>query len=73
MVVPMGMGEPLLNLPEVSRAIRIMNLDYGPAISRRRITLSTAGHVPGIEELTRNGPHVMLETAKPVARSILGV
>ena len=59
-VVLMGMGEPLLNLPEVSRAIRIMNLDYGPAISRRRITLSTAGHVPGIEELTRNGPHVML-------------
>ncbi len=59
-VVLMGMGEPMLNLPAVSRAIRIINLDYGPAISRRRITLSTAGHVPGIQTLTEEGPHVML-------------
>ena len=59
-VVLMGMGEPMLNLPAVLRAIQIINLDYGPAVSRRRITLSTAGHVPGIEQLTRDGPHVML-------------
>ncbi len=50
-VVLMGMGEPLLNYDNVLRAIRLMNLDYGPAIGIRRITLSTAGHVPGILRL----------------------
>ncbi len=59
-VVLMGMGEPMLNLPAVTRAIQIINLDYGPAVSRRRITLSTAGHVPGIEQMAQNGPRVML-------------
>ena len=50
-VVMMGMGEPLLNFDQVVRAIRLMNLDYGAAIGIRRITLSTAGHVPGIQKL----------------------
>lgn len=52
-VVMMGMGEPLLNFEEVVRAIRLMNLDYGAAIGIRRITLSTAGHVPGIKRLSQ--------------------
>ena len=52
-VVMMGMGEPLLNFEQVIRAIRLMNLDYGAAIGIRRITLSTAGHVPGIERLAQ--------------------
>lgn len=51
-VVMMGMGEPLLNFDQVIRAIRLMNLDYGAAIGIRRITLSTAGHVPGIQKLS---------------------
>jgi 23S rRNA (adenine2503-C2)-methyltransferase len=50
-VVMMGMGEPLLNFDRVMKAIRLMNLDYGAAIGMRRITLSTAGHVPGIKRL----------------------
>ncbi|MDA0748218.1 MAG: 23S rRNA (adenine(2503)-C(2))-methyltransferase RlmN [bacterium] len=50
-VVMMGMGEPLLNYDNVVRAIRLMNLDYGPAMGIRRITLSTVGHVPGILRL----------------------
>jgi len=54
-VVMMGMGEPLLNFDQVIRAIRLMNLDYGAAIGIRRITLSTAGHVPGIERLAQEG------------------
>ena len=40
-VVMMGMGEPLLNYSEVSKAIKIMMLDDGISLSRRRITLST--------------------------------
>lgn len=52
-VVFMGMGEPLLNFDHVMRAVRLLNLDYGAAIGIRRITLSTAGHVPGIQKLAR--------------------
>jgi 23S rRNA (adenine2503-C2)-methyltransferase len=50
-IVLMGMGEPLLNLPEVERALRILCDDHGAGFSPRRITLSTAGHVPGIARL----------------------
>jgi 23S rRNA (adenine2503-C2)-methyltransferase len=59
-VVMMGMGEPLLNLDAVAKATALMNLDYGPSISNRRITVSTAGHVPGIYRLIENGQKVML-------------
>ena len=54
-VVMMGMGEPLLNYDQVVRAIRLMNLSYGPQIGIRRITLSTVGHVPGILRLSEEG------------------
>lgn len=54
-VVLMGMGEPMLNYDNVVRAVRLMNLDYGPAVGIRRITLSTAGHVPGILRLADEG------------------
>ena len=47
-IVFMGMGEPLLNYENVARAIRIIMDNEGIAISRRRITLSTAGVVPMI-------------------------
>jgi 23S rRNA (adenine2503-C2)-methyltransferase len=50
-LVLMGMGEPFLNFPEVERAIRILCDKNGANISPRRITLSTAGHVPGIQRL----------------------
>jgi len=52
-VVFMGMGEPLLNLANVSQAIRILIDPATIALSRRRITVSTAGVVPRIEELGR--------------------
>lgn len=50
-IVLMGMGEPLLNLPQVERALRILSDEQGANFSPRRITLSTAGHVPGIRKL----------------------
>ncbi|MGB5304770.1 MAG: 23S rRNA (adenine(2503)-C(2))-methyltransferase RlmN [Gammaproteobacteria bacterium] len=58
-VVMMGMGEPLLNYDNVVRAMRIMLDDFGYGLSRRRITLSTAGVVPGIQRL-RNDCDVSL-------------
>src|SRR5690242_11027808 len=52
-IVMMGMGEPLLNLPNVIKATRLLADPEGIGLSQRRITLSTAGIVPKIEELGR--------------------
>ncbi|GAB4344650.1 MAG: bifunctional tRNA (adenosine(37)-C2)-methyltransferase TrmG/ribosomal RNA large subunit methyltransferase RlmN [Gammaproteobacteria bacterium] len=51
-VVLMGMGEPLLNVDNVVRACRLMIDDMGFGLSKRRVTLSTAGIVPGLERLS---------------------
>ena len=50
-VVFMGMGEPLLNFEPVLNAISILMDDLGFGLSRRRVTISTAGVVPAIEKL----------------------
>lgn len=52
-IVMMGQGEPLLNLPNVLKATRILTDKAGMAFSERRITLSTSGIIPKIEELGR--------------------
>jgi len=59
-IVLMGMGEPLLNFPQVERALRILCEKRGANYSPRRITLSTAGHVPGIQKLAASGLNVNL-------------
>jgi 23S rRNA (adenine2503-C2)-methyltransferase len=50
-IVFMGMGEPLYNLDNVAEAIDIVSDEGGLGISRRRITVSTAGVVPELEAL----------------------
>ena len=50
-LVFMGMGEPLHNYKNVLRALEILTDPMGADFSRRRITVSTAGLVPGIEKL----------------------
>ncbi|MSP51775.1 MAG: 23S rRNA (adenine(2503)-C(2))-methyltransferase RlmN [Alphaproteobacteria bacterium] len=50
-IVVMGMGEPLYNYDNVAKALTIAMDNEGIAISRRRITLSTAGVVPMIERV----------------------
>jgi 23S rRNA (adenine2503-C2)-methyltransferase len=52
-VVMMGMGEPLLNLASVLKAIRILTDEAGVGLSQKRITVSTSGIIPQIEELGR--------------------
>ena len=52
-IVFMGMGEPLYNLDEVAKAIDLISDGEGISIGRRRITVSTSGVVPKIEELGR--------------------
>ena len=59
-IVLMGMGEPLLNFPQTERALRILCDEHGSNFSPRRITLSTAGHVPGIQKLAASGLNVNL-------------
>lgn len=55
-VVMMGMGEPLMNFDNVVSAMNIMQDDFCFGLSKRRITLSTAGVVPKIDELKKVCP-----------------
>jgi 23S rRNA (adenine2503-C2)-methyltransferase len=50
-IVLMGMGEPLLNFEAVVKAMDLMQDDLGFGISKRRVTLSTAGVVPALYRL----------------------
>ena len=52
-IVMMGQGEPLLNLENVVKATRILLDPEGFGLSPRRVTVSTAGIIPKIEELGR--------------------
>jgi 23S rRNA (adenine2503-C2)-methyltransferase len=55
-VVLMGMGEPLLNFDNVTRAIDVMLDDHAYGLSKRRVTLSTAGVVPMLDQLREVAP-----------------
>jgi len=59
-VVMMGMGEPLLNFDNVVAAMQLMLHDNAYGLSKRRVTLSTAGVVP---ELDRLADHVDVSLA----------
>jgi 23S rRNA (adenine2503-C2)-methyltransferase len=59
-VVFMGMGEPLLNLEEVLRAIEAFIDPQRVGLSSRRITLSTVGIIEGIEQVRERGLRVNL-------------
>ena len=56
-IVFMGMGEPMLNLRNVHKASHIISDPQGLAFSRRRITISTSGVIPGILKMAEeNSP-----------------
>jgi len=50
-VVFMGMGEPLLNVKHTFPAARILMDDFAYGLSKRRVTISTAGVVPAIDKI----------------------
>jgi len=50
-VVMMGMGEPLLNFDNVVKAMDLMMDDFSYGLSKRRVTLSTAGVIPALDRL----------------------
>lgn len=62
-VVFMGIGEALDNYDNVMRAIRIMNSELGIRLGARKITISTAGFVPGIERLSKEALQVELSVS----------
>jgi 23S rRNA (adenine2503-C2)-methyltransferase len=55
-IVFMGMGEPLLNLPELRKFLAVLTDTRGIGFSKRRITLSTSGIIAGIRDLADQGP-----------------
>jgi 23S rRNA (adenine2503-C2)-methyltransferase len=55
-LVFMGMGEPMHNLDNVTRALALLQHPWGLHFSPRRITVSTVGLVPGIERLAQLSP-----------------
>jgi 23S rRNA (adenine2503-C2)-methyltransferase len=55
-VVMMGMGEPLANFDNVVTALKLMLDDHAYGLSRRRVTVSTSGHVPAIDRLREACP-----------------
>ncbi len=73
-VVFMGMGEPLENVPEVSRAIDILLSQYGFGLAGKRVTVSTAGIIPAMRDLADRYPvsfAVSLNAASEEVRSRL--
>lgn len=65
-VVFMGMGEPLLNLPNVLKALKILHDEVG--LSNRHLTVSTVGIVPQIRELAKEKLpiHLALSLHSPI-------
>ncbi len=50
-IVMMGMGEPLMNIPNVFPSMKLMLDDLAYGLSKWRVTISTSGVVPGIDAL----------------------
>lgn len=74
-IVFMGMGEPMLNLESIRKAIAVLTNKEGRALGTKRITLSTCGIIKGIYDLADNGPKIRLAlsltTADPDLRAAL--
>lgn len=67
----MGMGEPLDNYDNTTKAILIMNDREGMNIGARRITISTCGLAPGIERLKDFGLQINLSVSLHAANDAL--
>ena len=62
----MGMGEPLLNFDSVKQSVTLLQHPRGCDLSRRRITLSTCGVLPGIERMaTEIDAHLAISLNAP--------
>ncbi|MCT4614897.1 MAG: 23S rRNA (adenine(2503)-C(2))-methyltransferase RlmN [Marinifilaceae bacterium] len=65
-IVYMGMGEPFDNIDEVLKSTEILCSNYGMAMSPRRITVSTIGHIPGLKRfLNESDCHLAVSLHSP--------
>jgi len=62
-IVFMGMGEPFDNFENLTKAVGILNAPRGLAVAARRMTVSTAGLIPGIERFGKLGLQVNLSVS----------
>ena len=70
-IVVMGMGEPLLNIQALRKALDIFCDPLGFNLSKRKITISTSGIIEGIIDIAENGPETELAVSLPSAREDL--
>ncbi len=73
-IVVMGMGEPLFNYDNTALALKLAMDETGLALSRRRITVSTSGVVPRIEQCGRElgvGLAISLHAVTDALRDVL--
>ena len=59
-IVFMGQGEPLHNFDAVKKACEIFLSQYGTSIGVQKITISTAGYIPGLKRWRQEIPGVNL-------------
>ena len=59
-LVFMGMGEPMDNLDEVLKSLKIIHSDYGFCMAPGRVTISTVGVLEGIRRLAKEGSKEIL-------------
>ncbi|WP_445372121.1 23S rRNA (adenine(2503)-C(2))-methyltransferase RlmN [Methylomonas sp. HW2-6] len=59
-IVFMGQGEPLHNFDAVKKACEIFLSQYGTSIGTQKITISTAGYIPGLKRWSQEIPGVNL-------------
>ena len=59
-IVFMGQGEPLHNFDAVKKACEIFLCQYGSSVGMQKITISTAGYVPGLKRWSEEIPGVNL-------------
>lgn len=62
-IVLMGMGEPLLNYKNLTKALEIITAEKGMLISPRNITLSTAGIIDGLKRLENDFPRIKISVS----------
>ncbi len=59
-IVFMGMGEPFFNWENVKKSVLILSDDMGYGLSQNKITVSTVGIIPGINDLSNSGLKINL-------------
>lgn len=65
-IVYMGMGEPMDNIENVLDSLEILTSDYGQAWSPKRITVSTIGIIPPMEEfINKSNCHLAISLHNP--------